>query len=289
MPAGTRALVERGHRRDAARSALEKRVHRELRDVVPEPVLLDESHARGHLQQVAQRRAPVLGSGEPGHVRRGGIVDRADATLRDGDPDQHRRDRLGHRPRREPVAVGPRVLVALDEDRLVAGDQQPGRRVPRQVVVEAEGLPLVLVAQRRLGRGPRERRRVRGPADHVRREDLVLVALRADQIGDAEEGHPAAEWIALAGSLLVGIRSTRVEARPEIGGLRRRRRRRRCGARDEDDRERGGDDLTQKIHSRPPRSRAARPRGTRSPRARRGEWRRARAPTAGRSPRHRRS
>src|SRR6185295_10528059 len=158
---------------------------------------------------------------------------------------------------------------ALDENRLVAGDQQPGRRVPRQVVVEAEGLPLVLVAQRGLGRGPPKRRRVRGPVDDVRREDLVLVALRADQEREAEECHPAAQWIALAGPLLVGIRSTRIEARPELGGLRRRRRR--CGASDEDDRERGSDGLTQKIHSRPPRSRAARPRGTRSPRARRDE------------------
>ena len=280
-----RAFVERGHRRDAAAldadGTCRPRASRRHRPPVysstnrtPEDIW---SRWRSDVR-------PYSVPASPGHVRRGEIVDRADAPLGDRDPDQHRRDRLGHRPRREPIAVGPRVLVALDEDRLVAGDQEPGRRVARQIVVEAEGLPLVLVAQRGLGRGPRERRRFRGPMDRCAREDLVLVALRADQERDAEEGRAVAERIALAGAVLVGIRSTRVEGRDLAAAAptavwrtrpgRSRARRRRP---------------TPKIHSRRSRSRAARPRGTRSPRARRGESRRARAPTVGRSPRPRRS
>ena len=103
-----------------------------------------------------QRRASVLGSGEPRHVRRGLIIHGADASLVEGDSNQHRRDRLGHRPRGESVPVGARVLVALHEDRVVACHEQAGCRVARQVVVEAERLPLVLVAQSRLGMSPRE-------------------------------------------------------------------------------------------------------------------------------------
>src|SRR5215472_13118650 len=90
------------------------------------------------------------------HVGRGGIVHGADAPLVDRDADQHRGDRLGHRPGGEPIVIGAPVLIALDENRVVSRDQEPGRRVTRHEVVDGERAPLVLVAQRRLG-GPRQR------------------------------------------------------------------------------------------------------------------------------------
>ena len=134
------AHIVRRHRFDAAGTDLPKRVGGEPGDVVPSRVLLDEAHARGHLEQMAERSTPVLGVGERGHVGGGGIVHRADVALRDRDADQHGGDGLGHRPRGEAMPIVPAVLVALDEDRFAARDEEPGRRVAREVVVERECL-----------------------------------------------------------------------------------------------------------------------------------------------------
>ena len=38
------------------------------------------------------------------------------------------------------------VLVAFDEDRVTTGDEEPGSRVAREVVVKGECLALILVA-----------------------------------------------------------------------------------------------------------------------------------------------
>jgi peptide/nickel transport system substrate-binding protein len=61
-------LVELGHRGHAAGSAQPERVDGQLRDVVAARVLLEESHAGRHLQEVPERRAPVLGARERRNV-----------------------------------------------------------------------------------------------------------------------------------------------------------------------------------------------------------------------------
>ena len=182
-----------------------------------------------------QRGASVLGSGERRHVRGGEIVHRADAPFIDRDSDQHRRDRLGHRPGREPIPVGPRVLIALDEDRIAAGDQEPGRGIARQVVVEGEVAPLVFVAQFRLGCRPREGRRRTGPTNQPAREDFVLMTLGTDQEWHAEERRAIAARIAVASAEVIGIRAALVEAGSAGSGLRRRRRASDQDAREHDD------------------------------------------------------
>ena len=51
------------------------------------------------------------------------------------------------------MPVVPRVLIAFDEDRVATGDEEPGGRVAREVVVKGECLALILVANCRfLGR-----------------------------------------------------------------------------------------------------------------------------------------
>ena len=51
------------------------------------------------------------------------------------------------------------VLVALEEDRFAARDEEAGRRVAREIVVERTGLTPELVAECRLGVDARETRR----------------------------------------------------------------------------------------------------------------------------------
>ena len=155
---------------------------------------------------MSERRAPVLGVGERGHVRRGEIVHRADATLCDRDTDQHGRDRLGHRERREAVPIGPRILVALDEDGVATRDQESGGRVARKVVVERAGLALVLVTQGRLGGRTEQPRRRGGPSDRPTLQELVVVAEHADEEPEAIDRF---DRVALARTVLLGVRAAR--------------------------------------------------------------------------------
>ena len=196
-PGRGRPLVERRHRAGAAGPAQEVGVPHERRDVVAAAVVLPKAHAGRHLQQVAERRASVLGAGQLGHVGRRLIVDRADVALGDRDADQHRGHGLGHRPRREALPVGAVVLVALDEDGVVARDQQPGRQAPRQVVV-----------QRR--------------ENEAAGEDLVHVAMRADRVPDAIERRAAPLRVARGRAELVRVGAGRREMGPGLlaGGRR---------------------------------------------------------------------
>ena len=61
------------------------------------------------------------------------------------------------------MPVGARVLVALDEDRVVPGDQEPGGRIAGEVLLQIEAPALVFVAERRLDGRAAERRRHVGP------------------------------------------------------------------------------------------------------------------------------
>jgi hypothetical protein len=201
--------------------ALPERVHGQPRDVVAPGVFLEEAHARRHLEQVPDRRAPVLGPGQPWNLGRRRIVDRTNAALGDGDADQHRCHGLGHRERREAIPLVPRVLIALDEDCVVARDEKPGGRVPREVLIQPEALAPEVVANLRLGRRPREPRRRCGSQDPPRLEDLVEVALGADEERNLKVGRPFTDRVALAGALLLGVRTVRRDAR-----VRNRRRRR---------------------------------------------------------------
>ena len=76
------------------------------------------------------------------------------------------------------MAVRAPVLVALDQDRVAARDQQPGRRAARQVVVERQFEALERPCDGRLGDTDEPRRR-RRPVDEPRFEDLVEMAIRS--------------------------------------------------------------------------------------------------------------
>jgi hypothetical protein len=173
-----------------------------------------KSRAASSVPEYFSTKRSVLGVGERGHVRRGEIVDRTDAALADRDADQHRRDGLGHRERGEAMPIVPRVLIALDQDRVAARDEQPGGGVARQVVVERAGLRLVLVAQGRLGGRAGEPRRRGGSTDQPPFQDLVVVTEPADEERDAIDG---SDRIALARAVLLGVRPARGEARPGTG------------------------------------------------------------------------
>ena len=80
------------------------------------------------------------------------------------------------------------VLVALDEDRVAARDEEAGGRIARQVVVERAGLAPKLVAERRLGVYARETRRRSGAANQPAFEDLVEMTVRANEERDSIEG-----------------------------------------------------------------------------------------------------
>ena len=81
------------------------------------------------MQQVADRRLAVFRALEARHIRLCSIIDRFDRAIADRDPNQHRGDRLCHRLRDEPIAIGPSILVMLTEDLVVLGDQQACNRV----------------------------------------------------------------------------------------------------------------------------------------------------------------
>jgi hypothetical protein len=105
-------------------------------------------------------------------------------------------------------------MIALDENRIAAGDQQSGGRVAREVFVDRVRLPLVLVAHGRLGQRAVERRRHRSSPDHPALEDLVVVAEHADEEGNAID---SLDRIALARTVLVGVRAVGSEPGPSAG------------------------------------------------------------------------
>ena len=106
------------------------------------------------------------------------------------------------------------VLVALDEDRFAARDEEAGRRIAREIVVERTGLAPELVSERRLGVYARETRRRGGAPNHPAFENLVEVTLRADEERNLKEGRAVADRIAPARAIVLAVGAARDEARP---------------------------------------------------------------------------
>jgi hypothetical protein len=83
--------------------------------------------------------------------------------------------------RRWRIAVRPYVLVPLDEDRVVARDQQARRGIQREVVGNGARRSLVFVPEFGFGRRAAELRWARGAMDKPRLEQLVIVRECADE------------------------------------------------------------------------------------------------------------
>ena len=160
-----------------------------------------------------ERGATVLGSDQGRHVGVRTIVDGPNAPLGDRDADQHRGDGLGHRPRGQTVPIVPRVLIALDQDRIVAREEESRHRMARQVIVDREALALVVVMNGRLDRRTSEPRRHRRVADEPPGEDLVHMAVRAHEEGRRQECSTGADRITVARSIFLGVRTAGVEPR----------------------------------------------------------------------------
>src|SRR6266542_1816195 len=163
---------------------------------------------------MAERGTAVLGVGQRRHVGGGGIVHRADVALRDRDPDEHRGDRLGHRPRSEAVSVVSRVLIALDEDRVTTSDEERGGGVAREVVVKGERLVLILVPNCRFRGRARQRRRRRRAAHQPTLIDLVEMALATDEEGYTLTRPADSDRVAIARAVVIRVGTALSEPRP---------------------------------------------------------------------------
>ena len=82
------------------------------------------------MQEVADWRFAVFAAPEPGHISFDRIVDRSDCPVGNGNADQDAHDRLDHRLRKQPVPVGSRILIVLEENAVVFGDEEACDRIP---------------------------------------------------------------------------------------------------------------------------------------------------------------
>jgi hypothetical protein len=92
------------------------------------------SWARGRRRRLSRggdRRPAVLGSPEAGYISIRSIIDRLDCSFGDCDTDQQPGDGFDHRLGCETVAIGSSILMMLEEDLVVLGDQQAGDRIAR--------------------------------------------------------------------------------------------------------------------------------------------------------------
>src|SRR5262249_33632069 len=121
---------------------------------------------------------------------------------------------LGHRRRGESMPVVAAVMVALQENRVAARDEQAGGEVAPEVIVDGRALALVLVTHRRLHRRALEPRRCRPSSHRARLADLIEVADRALEEGERVERPTIAHGIAVVRAEGVGVRPARREARP---------------------------------------------------------------------------
>jgi hypothetical protein len=75
------------------------------------------------------------------------VFERGDAPFPERDADQQGDDGLGHRERRKLVRRRTVVLVSFVNDRIALEDEQTGDPLPREDVVDREGVALVLVPE----------------------------------------------------------------------------------------------------------------------------------------------
>ena len=108
------------------------------------------------MEEIADRRLAIFGALEAGHVDFRRIVDRFDRAFRHRNADQHPGDRLHHRLGDEPVAIGPAVLIMLEQNLVVPGDQQTGDGIARQIFSQGRRLAAIRIADvgRRTFEGP---------------------------------------------------------------------------------------------------------------------------------------
>jgi len=81
------------------------------------------------------------------------------------------------------MPIVPGVLVALDEERVAARDDEPGRGVAREVVVAREGFACVRVVKGRFGSHAGELRGGGGAPDQAAVQDLIERTVGADEKG----------------------------------------------------------------------------------------------------------
>src|SRR5580765_4109185 len=112
------------------------------------------------------------------------------------------------------MPIVPRVLVALEEDRVAPRDEESGRGVAREVVVESERLAILLVPDDWLGGRAAERRRRGRSAHDPALEHLIEMTLRTHEEGQAEVRRLVTDRIAAVGAVLAGVRAAGREPRP---------------------------------------------------------------------------
>src|SRR5262245_52403898 len=105
------------------------------------------------------------------------------------------------------MSIVPPVLITFDQDRVATRNTEPSGWVACKVVVQREGLAVVLVPNRRFQSRPRQRRRRRGAANQSAFEDLVELTVRANEEGDARVGGAIADRIANVCTVVLGVRT----------------------------------------------------------------------------------
>ena len=105
-----------------------------------------------------------------------------------------------------------RILVTFDQDSVAARDEESCGRVAGEVVIKAECLALILLANCGFLRRPLQRRRSRGTAKQPTLIDLVEMAVAADEKRWARAGCAIADRITLARAVLLRIRAACGEA-----------------------------------------------------------------------------
>jgi len=116
------------------------------------------------------------------------------------------------------MPIVPGELVALDKERVAARDDEPGRGVAREVVVEREGFACVFVANGRFGSDAGELGGYGAAPDQSAFEDLIEMTEGADEKGNSIPVRAIADGIAVARAVVVGVRAAGGEARSRESG-----------------------------------------------------------------------
>ena len=116
------------------------------------------------------------------------------------------------------MSIDPGVLVPLDEERVVARDDEPGRGVAREIVVEREGFACVVVANGRFGSDASELEGHGAAPDHSAFQDLIKMTEGTDEKGNSIPVRAIADRIPVARAVALGLRAAGGEARSGESG-----------------------------------------------------------------------